>query len=191
MTETITRLTVQFPSWLTDIVSAGIKTKFTSTKQKMEFVISLADQNVGHGTGGPFGAAVFTKDTGRLVGAGVNLVLSSGLSAAHAEIVALSSAQKYIGSYNLSARGISGCELYSSSAPCAMCLGAIPWSGVCALVCAARDSDVRSIGFDEGEKVDDWIGSLGKRGIGVTVDVCRDESVAILKKYAAQGGVIY
>jgi tRNA(Arg) A34 adenosine deaminase TadA len=49
-----------------------------------------------------------------------------------------------------------------STEPCALCLGAIPWSGIRRLVCGARDEDARSIGFDEGEKVPYWIGAFGK-----------------------------
>jgi tRNA(Arg) A34 adenosine deaminase TadA len=72
-----------------------------------------------------------------------------------------------------------------------MCLGATPWSGVGRLVCAARDEDARSIGFDEGAKITDWVESLTIRGIKVRTDLMRQEAKAVLDLYAAQGGSIY
>ena len=41
-------------------------------------------------------------------------------------------------------------EMVASTQPCAMCLGATPWSGIRRLVCGARDEDAEEIGFDEG-----------------------------------------
>jgi tRNA(Arg) A34 adenosine deaminase TadA len=71
-----------------------------------------------------------------------------------------------------------------------MCLGPISWSGVRCLVCGARD-DARAIGFDEGSKPPDWVGELECRGISVVRDELRDETTAVLRRYAEEGGVIY
>ena len=35
-------------------------------------------------------------------------------------------------------------ELVTTTEPCAMCLGAIPWSGLSSVVCGARDQDAVS-----------------------------------------------
>jgi tRNA(Arg) A34 adenosine deaminase TadA len=72
-----------------------------------------------------------------------------------------------------------------------MCFGAVLWSGVKRLVCAARQEDVERLGFDEGTKPVDWPGELERRGITVARDVCRDEAVAILNHYVVAGGLIY
>ena len=72
-----------------------------------------------------------------------------------------------------------------------MCMGAIPWSGVSRIVVAARDEDVRAIGFDEGVKPTDWIGVYQRRGISVRRDVLREESIAVLRAYAERGGLLY
>lgn len=72
-----------------------------------------------------------------------------------------------------------------------MCFGAVPWSGVSRLVCAARDDDARSIGFDEGPKTADWQPALEQRGITVVRDLLRKEAVTVLQEYAASGGTIY
>ena len=42
----------------------------------------------------------------------------------------------------------------------AMCAGAVPWSDVRRLVCAARDEDARRILFDEGNERPDWVRSF-------------------------------
>ena len=157
----------------------------------MRLVIELARQNVRRETGGPFGAAVFDLTTGVLLAPGVNLVVAAGCSIAHAEIVAIAVAEQLVGSYDLGRREMPGYELVSSVAPCAMCLGAIPWSGVRSLVCGAREEDARRIGFDEGTKPPDWGAALEQRGIPVIQDVCREEAAAVLQEYAAAGGQIY
>jgi len=156
----------------------------------MRFVIALARQNVQHETGGPFASAVFER-SGRLIALGVNTVVSSNCSVLHAEIVALAFAQKALGRYDLSDGGRLHYDLVASAEPCAMCFGAVPWSGVQGLVCGARDEDARAIGFDEGPKLDDWVSALHNRGIVVVRDVLREEAAAVLREYVAAGGTIY
>jgi tRNA(Arg) A34 adenosine deaminase TadA len=157
----------------------------------MRFAIGLARRNVREGTGGPFGAAVFERATGRLLGAGVNLVTFAGCSLLHAEVVALALAQQAAGTYDLGAPGLPECQLVSTVDPCAMCLGAVPWSGVAELVCGAAEEDARGIGFDEGDKPADWEGALRARGLGVVRGLLREEARAVLQEYAAAGGVLY
>jgi len=157
----------------------------------MAFVIELSRKNIANKTGGPFAAAVFNADNGRLIAAGVNMVTHLRLSIAHAEIIALSQAQAVLGGFDLGGEGMPVCELVSSTEPCAMCFGAVPWSGVRSLVCGARDEDARSVGFDEGAKRPDWVAALEERGIAVYRDVLRDDAATVLREYAAGGGVMY
>jgi len=157
----------------------------------MALAIDLARRNSADGKAGPFGAAVFEAETGRLVSMGVNLVEPAQCSILHAEIVALILAQRRMGTFDLGAPGLPAMELVSSAEPCAMCLGAIPWSGARRLVCGARDEDARAIGFDEGHKPPDWVAGLESRGIVVVRDVLRKEAAAVLRRYKEIGGVIY
>jgi tRNA(Arg) A34 adenosine deaminase TadA len=152
----------------------------------MALVVGLAAENVRRGSGGPFGAAVFERRGGRLVAVGVNRVLASGRSDAHAEMLAIALAQQ-------ARSGAAGAplELVTSSEPCAMCFGALPWSGIRRLVCGARAADAEAIGFDEGPKPRDWVGALERRGIEVVRDVRRAEVIAVLRAYAAAGEPIY
>ena len=117
----------------------------------MNFVIDLSRQNIERATGGPFGAAVFDAD-GRLVAPGVNMVIPQNCSILHAEMVAMALAQKVLGRFDLSDGGCQTFSLFTSTEPCAMCFGAIPWSGVRRLVCGAARKDAEAVGFDEGSE---------------------------------------
>ncbi|MCA9473020.1 MAG: nucleoside deaminase [Nitrospirales bacterium] len=158
---------------------------------RMNMILDLAQLNVKYQTGGPFAAGVFERSTHTLISAGVNLVTSTRASIAHAEIVAITLAQQTVGHHDLGADDRWQYELVTSTAPCAMCLGAIPWSGIRAVVCGARDEDARAIGFDEGDKPVNWIDTLQGRGISVTQDIGRKQAAQILEEYAKAGGIIY
>ena len=181
---------LRLPAWVEPFVAGHAKV-FDSTDARMRLAIALACSNAGHRTGGPFGAAVFEADSGRLLSVGVNLVEMSHCSLAHAEMIALALAQQALGSYDLGGAGHPRYELVTSAEPCAMCLGAIPWSGVRRVVCGARGEDACEIGFDEGAKPTDWAGELRRRGIEVIQDVLREEARAALQGYAQAGGTIY
>jgi tRNA(Arg) A34 adenosine deaminase TadA len=185
----VPQLNIRLHQWLVEHLSAK-EIILSEIVDRMRFVIELSHLNITEQSGGPFGAGVF-DGWGKLIAAGVNLVESQKCSILHAEIVALSLAQKVLGRFDLGMGGLEKYELVSTTEPCAMCYGAIPWSGVSRLVCGARDEDARSIGFDEGPKLKDWIGELEKRGIKVQRDILREEAAAVLRQYAASGGTIY
>ena len=182
---------IQFnlPAWLAEYVSECSFLK--EIEDRMSFVIEASRRNVEKNTGGPFAAAIFEIESGKLISLGVNLVTTQGLSILHAEIVAIAVAQQKLGSYDLGGEGIARHELVTSAEPCAMCFGAIPWSGVCRVITAARDADARGIGFDEGPKLKDWQSALLDRQIDVIIDVKRDEARQVLNEYLNCGGQIY
>ena len=187
---TFPTIEIALPEWIDTLLPDENKV-YPGPDDRMDLVIDLARRNVAAGTGGPFGAGIFDMRSGRLIAPGVNLVMSAKYSVAHAEIVAMMIAQNRVGSYDLGGDGLPPMELVSSTEPCAMCLGALVWSGVRRLVCGARDADARAVGFDEGSKPNDWIGGLKARGIAVLSDVKRAASIQVLEDYAARGGVIY
>jgi len=160
-------------------------------ERRMAFVIAAARRNVAEGTGGPFAAAVFASVSGELIALGVNLVARRRLSILHAEMVALTLAQERLGTFDLGGAGVPPCELVTSTEPCAMCYGAVHWSGVRRLVTGAFDTDARRIGFDEGPRTRRWREELEERGIKVVSGVLRAEAAAVLDAYAAAGGAIY
>jgi tRNA(Arg) A34 adenosine deaminase TadA len=180
---------LRLPDWTAaHVEQAG---RLESDAARMRFVIALAGENVRRATGGPFAAAIFESGTGALLSVGVNLVPSLRLSIMHAEIVAILLAQRRAGSYTLGGRSMPPHELVTSCEPCAMCLGAVLWSGVARLVCGAAKADAEAIGFDEGPVFDASWDYLAGRGIEVVREVERAAAREVLTAYAAGGGVIY
>lgn len=184
-----TQVTFELPDWVAEYEQGYIST--TSLEVQMRFVIEASQRNVKKKTGGPFAAGVFEIESGRLIALGVNLVPTGKMSILHAEIVALSLAQRIRGHYDLGQENLPALSLVTSCQPCAMCFGAIPWSGVRQLVCGASDVDARHIGFDEGPHHPNWAGELEARGIEVVTEVQRDDAVAVLSDYFLSGGHIY
>lgn len=181
--------TIQLPKWVNSVIPNPVTVCDTKEK-RMELAINLAAENIKH-EGGPFGAAIFERQTGKLIAPGINLVMQSNCSVVHAEIVAIILAQQIVQNFDLGAPGLPEYELVSSTEPCAMCLGALPWSGITSLVCGARDEDARHIGFDEGEKPEHWVQALESRAITVTRDILRDKAKAVMQQYVDEGGIIY
>jgi tRNA(Arg) A34 adenosine deaminase TadA len=184
------KVVIQLPGWIESALADSDQV-YPTVEERMLLVIKLAHLNIEHETGGPFGAGIFESKSGRLISAGVNLVESSDCSIAHAEMIAIAVAQRVVGSYDLGGQKNKAYQLVTSTEPCAMCLGAVPWSGVRSVVCGARDEDARSIGFDEGHKPSDWVKSLEGRGISVVRDVLREQAKAVLLEYERGGGLIY
>ena len=182
-------LTISLPEWVPALMAAA-PGGLATLEERMRLAVSLARENVNHG-GGPFGAIVVEADSGRVVAPGVNLVVPLNCSLAHAEMVAISIAQQVAGTYDLGASGLPALQLVTSTEPCAMCLGAIPWSGIKSLICGACGDDAERIGFDEGCKPDRWYETLESRGISVKLGICGEEAAAVLTDYGERGGPIY
>jgi tRNA(Arg) A34 adenosine deaminase TadA len=182
-------LTLTLPDWVLDLDPACRPAHITD---RMEYVLDLAMRNVQRGTGGPFAAAVFEQQSGRLVSVGVNRVVPENSSLAHAEVLALGLAQASLGTYDLGEAGRPRLQLVSSSQMCAMCLGAVVWSGVSEVVYSTTAGDViATVGFDEGPTPPDYSHQLAHRGISVVPGVMRDQGLAVLRRYVACSGVVY
>lgn len=181
---------INLPQWI-DAALPDADRSYPTESDRMALVLDLARRNIDADTGGPFAAAIFDMVSGRLVAPGLNRVVPLNCSVAHAETTAIMLAQKILGTYDLGGAGLPAMELVSSTEPCAMCLGAVVWSGVRRLVCGARDEDARGIGFDEGPKPADWVAALEQRGIVLVRDVARDRAISVLQHYTEAGGIIY
>jgi tRNA(Arg) A34 adenosine deaminase TadA len=180
---------VSLPAWVAG--SVDFTATYATDDERMQLAIRLADENVERGTGGPFGAAVFERGTGRLISVGVNSVVRLNNCTLHAEMVAYQLAQKRIASYTLSADGHPAHELFTSCEPCAMCLGATLWSGVSRVVIAASRDDAIAIGFDEGPVFAESFAYLRERGVEIVEGMLRAEGRAVLERYRAMGGPVY
>ncbi len=108
----------------------------------MKEAIRLARQGMLADKGGPFGAVV-VKD-GQIIGRGYNQVTSSKDPTAHAEIIAIREACRYLDSFQLK-----GCTIFANCEPCPMCLGAIYWARAERLVYGAGREIAADAGFDD------------------------------------------
>ena len=115
-----------------------------SGRTKEDFLreaIRVASDNVASG-GGPFGAIV-VRDA-RVVARAANRVTARNDPTAHAEVEAIREACRALETFQLE-----GCEIYSSSEPCPMCLGAIYWARPKAVYFANGRDVALAAGFDD------------------------------------------
>lgn len=185
----VSSLIVDVPTWLAPVATSS--ETYPGDDERMGLVIRLARENVDRRAGGPFAAAVFGAESGRVVAAGVNSVTRLKNCVLHAEVMAIMLAQQRVGSFTLQAPGLPAHELVTSCEPCAMCLGATLYSGVTRLVIGAARGDAMAIGFDEGPVFAESYAYLAGRGITTVRDVRRSEAVAVLEAYRDRGGPIY
>lgn len=109
-------------------------------ENSMTNAINEAYRGIEAGHGGPFGTAI-VKD-GKIVAVGHNHVVSNNDPTCHGEIDAIRKACKALGTFDLS-----GCELYTTSSPCLMCLGAILWANIDKVYYGCTIADAEEIGF--------------------------------------------
>lgn len=134
--------------------------------------------------GGPFGALILQidSDSGRIIRYWVNhnQVTAANDPTAHAEVMAIRSACKSLGVFNLGEikKGeslliqpgeSSFCVIYSSGEPCPMCYSAICWSGVKYLYFAATrfDAAVEGLNFSDEEIYNELALPYNERKIAV------------------------
>lgn len=180
----------KLPPWVASVVRPG--DIIASERERVRVAIQLAREHVERGTGGPFGAVVCERESGAVVSVGVNLVVQTRMSSAHAEQVAWTLAQRALETYDLGGAGLPRMALYTSSQMCVSCWGGLFWTGLSRVVSATTGDDVeRIVGFDEGPIPEDWAARLEGRGIEVERELLRDEACAVLRRYVELGGEVY
>ncbi len=180
---------VEYPDWVSDFVDWS--RLYTSDDERMRLAIAVSRANVERGTGGPFGAAIFERESGRLVSVGMNSVVRLNNCTLHGEMVAFMMAQRRLETFTLNAPGLPAHDLFTSCEPCAMCLGATLWSGVRRVVYGAGRADASRLNFEEGPVFPASYTYLEDRGIEIVRDVLRPEACAVLELYRATNGHIY
>lgn len=103
--------------------------------------------------------AVLVYD-GEIIARGQNRVIRDHDPTAHAEIVALRHAARYVENYRL----VPGCTLYVTLEPCAMCTGAILHARVARLVYGALDPKAGACGS--------VLGVMNHPALNHTVELC-------------------
>ena len=104
----------------------------------MQMALDLAKQAALHGEV-PVGAIVVKE--GVIIGRGSNAPIGLHDPTAHAEIIAMRQAAKYLGNYRLV-----DCTLYVTLEPCAMCSGAMQHARITKLVYGASDPKTGACG---------------------------------------------
>ena len=141
----------------------------------MKVAKELSEDNLRTNAGGPFGACV-VKD-GKIIGRGSNNVLSTNDPTAHAEIMAIRDACKYIDSYDLS-----GCILYTSCYPCPMCLSAIIWSNIKNVYYGNTKEDAASIGFRD-DDIYNYIKDMNNNPLLKLECIDREETIKTFRDF--------
>jgi tRNA(Arg) A34 adenosine deaminase TadA len=141
----------------------------------MARAIQLAIENVHAGRGGPFGAVVVRN--GSIIAEGTNLVTSTNDPTAHAEMVAIRQACRSLASFQLS-----DCEMYASSEPCPMCMGAIYWARLARVYFAATRQDAAAIGFDDAHIYEQLERPISQRVIPIQ-QMMREEALAAFRAW--------
>ncbi|MFO7323089.1 MAG: nucleoside deaminase [Chloroflexota bacterium] len=187
----LSEFSLALPQWAIE-AQAQLPEVMPTVEERMAAVIEFSRLNFEHGTGGPFAAGVFERDTGRRVLLGVNRVVPSNCSSAHAEVMTLSLAQQMLETYDLGAPGMPPYQLVVNWRPCVMCFGATLWSGIRSLAIAGSGPELEEItGFDEGPIHPDWRDELAKRGIELIDNVLRDKAIEVFRAFAASNAFVY
>lgn len=183
--------TLSLPAWAVDEL-AQLPHYMPTLKERMTAVIDFSRKNFERGTGGPFAAGVFERESGKLVVIGVNRVVPSSCSSAHAEVMALSLAQNLLGTFDLGGADMPEYQLVVNWRPCAMCYGAVLWSGVRSLVIAGSGPELEELtGFDEGPIHPDWQGEIEKRGVEVINNINTEMATAVFRDFGASDHLVY
>lgn len=131
----------------------------------------------------PYGA-IIVKDN-EIIGRSDTGVPVSKTAYSHAELRAIEDAMEHLGGH-LCAEGGKGCTIYSSCEPCAMCMGAILYTGIERLVYGATLEDSKECVNDILAHADDVASICKNRKISITPECERDEAVKVLKKWREQ-----
>ena len=183
------RISIDLPAWVNEFVDWS--KPLTSDEDRMRLAIRLSRENVERGSGGPFGAVIVERESGKLVAVGMNSVVRLHNCTLHGEMVAIMQAQARLKSFTLSADGMPAHDLVTSCEPCAMCLGGALWSGVKRVVCGAARKDATKLNFEEGPVFPESYRYLQKLGVRFKRNVLRKDAREVLEFYRETGGKIY
>jgi len=106
----------------------------------MDLCVKSCMEGMENHEGGPFGSAI-VKD-GKVIAVAHNTVIGDNDPTAHGEVNAIRQACKKLNTFDLS-----GCELYTTSEPCPMCMSAIIWANISKVYYGCTVEDARDIGF--------------------------------------------
>lgn len=128
----------------------------------------------------PYGA-VIVKDN-KIIGRSDADVPVSKTGFSHAELRAIEDAMEHLGGH-LCAEGGRGVTIYSSCEPCAMCMGAILYTGIDRLVYGGTLEDSTGCVNEILAKSNDIANACSNRKIEIIPEFQREEAVKVLKRW--------
>ena len=140
----------------------------------MRLALELAEQAQEAGEV-PVGAVVVKN--GAIIGRGYNRPITTADPTAHAEVMAMRDAARYLGNYRLA-----DCTLYVTLEPCAMCVGAVFHARIARLVYGAADPKTGACG----SVIDLPAESRLNHHMRVTGNVLAEEGGGRLKQFFAE-----
>ncbi|PVZ93556.1 nucleoside deaminase [Amnibacterium flavum] len=127
----------------------------------------------------PFGAIVVDASGAMVASAGNNSLPPEGDPTQHAELRAVAEASRKLG-----AEGMAGSTLYTSAEPCAMCSGAVYWTGIDRVVYALSEHRLLELTGDHPENPTfslpcREVFARGQRTIAVDGPAIEDEAAVV------------
>ncbi|HEX4372187.1 MAG TPA: nucleoside deaminase [Puia sp.] len=132
----------------------------TREERFMQEAVKTGLEGMRKSNGGPFGCVIVKDD--EIIGRGYNRVTRENDPTAHAEVVAIRDACKNLENFQLT-----DCEIYATSEPCPMCMGAIYWARPKKIFYANTCKDAADIGFDDSFIYNELNKPEGKRKIEI------------------------
>mmetsp|Transcript_108435 Transcript_108435/g.271799 ORF Transcript_108435/g.271799 Transcript_108435/m.271799 type:complete len:438 (+) Transcript_108435:70-1383(+) len=169
--------------------ASGAKRQRNQHKQHEEFMrlaIQAAERGSKQGRSKerePFGAVIVRN--GQVLAEAHNTVLESRDATATAEVNAIRAAAARLGTHSLD-----GCDIYCTSHPDLMSLGAILWARISRCYCGVTQQVAAQCGFEDGiQHFKDLL--EGRRCTEVIEGVAKVECEAVFKEWSDRNGVIY
>merc|ERR1719215_2129294 len=169
--------------------AGGAKRRQNQHKQHEEFMrlaIQAAVRGAKQGQSKerePFGAVIVRN--GHIIAEAHNSVASSRDATATAEVNAIRAATLKLGTHSLD-----GCDIYCTSHPDLMSLGAILWARISRCFCGVTQQVAAQCGFEEGiAHFKDLL--EGRRCTEVIEGVAKADCEAVFKEWSDRNGVIY
>ena len=151
----------------------------------LRLAMEQARKTMNENIGGPFGAAVIAAN-GEILAVTSNSVLRDNDPTAHAEVNAIRTACKKIGSYDLS-----GCVLYTTAYPCPMCLSAIIWANIKKVYFGCRPEDAEHIGFRDDFMYRFIENKCKDKSVLDMAELDRDDCLKLFEEYSKKNKTIY
>lgn len=128
----------------------------------------------------PYGAIIVKN--GEIIGRSDSNVPVSKTAYSHAELRAIEDAMDHLGGH-LCAQGGKDCVIYSSCEPCAICMGAILYTGIEKLVYGATLEDSKECVNDILVKAQVVANNCKNRNIEIVSELHRHKAIEALKNF--------